>query len=133
MPNGQLQGGVTFLAFLQSNRQKIIEIFSTCLFPIKVKISATAELYPLVVFHIVIFMQDFSFFLFLFFETGSFDHFRFPGTKQKCKWKTSTWAIFPYFSLSPSFYILSALWGSLEQWECKISIQQLQYLIAWQE
>lgn len=56
MPSGQLQGGATFLAFLQSNRQKIIEIFSTCLFPIKVKISATAELYSLVVFHIVIFM-----------------------------------------------------------------------------
>lgn len=56
----QLQDGVIFLAFLQSNHQRMIKLFSVHLFHVKVKMSATAEFCSLVVIYVVvIFMQIF--------------------------------------------------------------------------
>lgn len=110
-----LQNGVIFLSFLESNHQKVMEIFSTCLFPIKGKISATAEFCPSVVPDVVIIMQA----LFFFFKLGHLIILDFLGQSRTASEKNLLQQFFSSFPLSPSFIILSALWGTQYQWKCK--------------
>lgn len=101
-----------------------LQNFFVCLYHVWVEISATEEFCPLVVLHIVVQFCNFLK------KIGSFDHFRFLGTKHSFKWKIPTWAIFvsafPFPFLSQSACPL----GRPQQWKWKPSTQHPEYLIA---